>query len=365
MRVGILTIFDNNNIGNRLQNYALQLTLGKYACQVVTVKNKPYYSAKSRILRRLPVAESVLFNRLLGMNKRAALVRFTNQYIPSSIGSYWYDLPDEELKRSDVCNLYCAGSDQVWSPACGRTGMFNYLGFADRDRTFSYAASFGVNEIPEEHKDAVRKGLEHIKYISVREDAGKRIVEELTGRTDVQVLVDPTMLLTMEEWDKIAQKPKQKLPDRYLLTYFLGDVPPERRAAIQRQAEQMNCAVIDLMDKDGPFYVSGPGEFVYLIAHADLICTDSFHGSVFSFLYHRSLAIFDRKGEGDSMASRLETLCNKFHLHCCLVEGNELPEIPEKPDYSEGRLILEQERAKSKAFLDMVFKEAERAGLCD
>ena len=82
------------------------------------------------------------------------------------------------------------------------------LGFADSEKTFAYAASFGIDEISEEYVKDAKTGLEHIKYISVREDAGKSIIEKLTGRNDVQVVVDPTMLLTTEEWDQIAEKPK-------------------------------------------------------------------------------------------------------------------------------------------------------------
>lgn len=364
MKVGIVSIFDNNNYGNRLQNYALQQTLAEYADETVTIKNKPYFSKKNRLARMLPVAESVMLNRLLGMNRRAQMVRFTRRHISTSRYCYWYDKDDSRLRQSDRCDLYCTGSDQVWSPACGRVGMFSFLGFADSERTFSYAASFGVDQIPEKYHEDVRKGLQHIKYISVREDAGKQIVEELTGRTDAQVLVDPTMLLTTDEWDAVAQPPKGELPRKYLLTYFLGEVSQERRAAICRKAKELDCDVIEMMDPDSPFYEIGPSEFVYLIKHATLVCTDSFHGSVFSFLYQRPLSVFDRQGTGSNLGSRLKTLISKFSLQECFMTGDVLPDIRKQPDYTAGYKVLDEEREKSRAFLDMVFNEAERAGLC-
>ena len=89
MKVGIVTVFDNNNQGNRLQNYALQQVLLRYADEVVPMKNKPWYSKKSRIARMLPLAESVFFNRLLGMERRARLVEFSNRYVKLSRGCYW------------------------------------------------------------------------------------------------------------------------------------------------------------------------------------------------------------------------------------------------------------------------------------
>ena len=365
MKTGIVSIFDNNNYGNRLQNYALQQMLAKYARETVTIKNKPYFSGKSRLARALPLAESVFLNRVLGMDRRAQMVRFTRRHISTSRYCYWYDKDGSRIHQPDHCDLYCAGSDQVWNPTCGRGGMFSFLGFADRDQTFSYAASFGVDRIPEQYQEDVRKGLQHIKYISVREDAGKRIVEELTGRTDVQVLVVPSMLLTAQEWDQVAAKPKAELPQRYLLTYFLGTVSSERRATIEQKAKELGCALIEMMDKNSPYYAIGPGEFVYLIKHAALVCTDSFHGSVFSFLYGRPLIIMDRQGSGENMGSRLVTLADKFSLLNCLATGNVLPEASGEPDYSIGYAALEEERKKAKTYLDMVFQEAERAGLCD
>ena len=362
MKIGIVSIFDNKNLGNRLQNYALQQVLS-VSGNPLTVKNKPASSGKSRMLRALPMAELPLFNRLLGMERRAALAAFTQKQIKVSKFTYWYEKEYLELKHLDWCDIFCAGSDQVWNPTCGRSGMFNYLGFADYDRTFSYAASFGIEEIPEKYKEDVREGLNHIKFISVREDSGKRIVEELTGRTDVQVLVDPTMLLTTQEWDAVAEKPQKKLPEKYLLTYFLGRVSQERRQAVEKKAAELGCETIWLMDKDSSFYAIGPGHFVYLIKHARMVCTDSFHGSVFSFLYEKPLAIFDREGSGENMGSRIRTLADKFQLEDCLVKNNSIPDVIEA-DYSAGYAALEEERKKSKAFLDMVFQEAERAGLC-
>lgn len=364
MRVGIVSLFGNRNMGNKLQNYALEVFLRKYANCAVTIKNKPFRKNIGKyLLNDSVVADSKIINRLLRNKRKTCFIEFNNQYITCTTKTYFCNLSTNGLRNSDSCDLYCAGSDQIWNPYLGRSGMFNYLGFADYDRTFSYAASFGIEEIPEEHKEAVRKGLNHIKFISVREDSGKRIVEELTGRTDVQVLVDPTMLLTTQEWDAVAEKPQKKLPEKYLLTYFLGRVSQERRQAVEKKAAELGCETIWLMDKDSPFYAIGPGHFVYLIKHARMVCTDSFHGSVFSFLYEKPLAIFDREGSGENMGSRIRTLADKFQLEDCLVKNNSIPDVLEA-DYSAGYAALEEERKKSKAFLDMVFQEAERAGLC-
>lgn len=356
MKVGIVTVFDNNNHGNRLQNYALQQVLLRYADEVVTMKNKPWFSDKSRIARMLPLAESVFFNRLLGMERRARLVEFTNRYVRLSRGCYWYDKAGQAPKKADRCDVYCVGSDQVWNPTMGRRGSFDYLAFAPEERTFSYAASFGIDQIPLEYRQPVADGLGHIKDISVREDAGKKIVEDLTGRTDAQVLVDPTMLLRREDWDRVIAKPKAAVPENYVLTYFLGKVSDSRRAVIEERARELGCAIIEVMDPNSPFYAVGPDEFVWLIKNAKYICTDSFHGSVFSFLYGRPFAVFAREDKGPDMGSRMKTFTAKFSLKGCAAAGDVLPAYEPEPDYSVGYAALEAERAKSRAFLDTVFK---------
>lgn len=248
------------------------------------------------------------------------------------------------------------GSDQVWNPHWAvddKSAATYLLTFLPPEKRVSYAASFGSAELPVRQKQRYKKALQDFCGISVREDAGKKIVEELTGREDVQVLIDPTLLLTADDWDTIAQKPKM-LPDRYILTYFLGDVSPERRAAIAVKAKTMNCQIIDLMDKNSPFYASGPEQFIYLIKNAAFVCTDSFHASVFSFLYQRPLAIFHRTGAAGDMSSRVETFVSKFSLQNCIVTEKTLTEAPAIADYASGFAALERERKKAKAFLKTV-----------
>lgn len=362
MKAGIVTICDTENMGNRLQNYALQRALSRYAEDVVTIKNKPRLESKLANLKQGSVlADSAALNRLLGKPRKAKLLQFNQKYLSASRRCYWCNEPDVSIAPEDACDIYCAGSDQIWNPNFYRSEMFNYLGFTSRDTAFAYAASFGIDQIPPHHQEAVRNGLNHLKYISVREAAGKKIVEELTGRTDVQVLVDPTMLLTAGEWSEILKQPAAPLPERYLLTFFLGSVSQSRKDAIAHLAADRDCQVIDLMDPGSPFHVIGPDEFLYLIAHADAVCTDSFHGSVFSFLFQRPLAIFSRispDGSHSDMGSRLKTFADTFCLDHCIATQDRLPQIPETADYSSGMEVLKSERAKASAFLDQVFSRA-------
>ena len=189
--------------------------------------------------------------------------------------------------------------------------------------------------------------------MSVREDRGKEIVEELTGRKDAEVLIDPTMLLTREEWDLVAKKPNNlKNNKKYIFNYFLGNLSSQRKEEIYKIAKEYDCFIINFLDPNDPFYMCGPSEFLYLEKNAFLICTDSFHSSVFAILYDRPFVVFKREQFGmENMGSRLDTLIDKFKLKNRRYNEKNITFENLNHDYSEAYKILSIERKKSDAFL--------------
>lgn len=356
MKAGILTIYDTENLGNRLQNYALQQALLRYADEVVTVKNKQDSGSRLKNRKRASrLSESVLLASLLKQPRKAKFLKFDKQHIRYTRNCYWYNRNPASLKPEDRCDLYCAGSDQIWNPLLERSSMFNYLGFAEAESTFSYAASFGIDQIPEHFESSIRQGLQHIRHLSVREEEGRQLIQSISGRSDAQVLIDPTMLLTPEEWNSVSLAPDHPVPQKYLLTYFLGNVSTRRRQNIRETAAALGCEVVELMAPNSPFHLTGPAEFLYLIRHAQLVCTDSFHGSVFSFLYQRPLVIFSRDGDTQKMGGRIRTFVDTFGLQTCLAKQDSMPAVPDKADYSEGYAVLAERRKTAHAFLQQVF----------
>lgn len=349
MQIGIVTINDNNNYGNRLQNYAVQEVLKKQGFEAITIKNIPPLNTKNKMLLRF--GKYVLRNiirkkdkeRLKRFKEFNTNIKFSNMYITPY------------TKISNKFDYFSTGSDQVWNPKFGRLSDVDLLSFAIPEQRISFSASFGISELPESAKKKAKRELEKFKSISVREDRGKEIVEELTERKDVQVLVDPTMLLTSEEWDKVANKPEQLKTDKYILNYFLGEMSEKRKKEIERIAKENNCEIINILDKNNPFYQTGPCEFLYLEKNAFLICTDSFHSSVFAILYNRPFVVFDREDSNVKMNSRLDTLLKKFKLENRWYK-DKITEEQLKVDYKEPYIILEEERKKAKEFLENAIK---------
>ena len=170
----------------------------------------------------------------------------------------------------------------------------------------------------------------------------------------IEVLVDPTMLLDSKEWEKVSKKPKQidKLKNKkYILNYFLGELTSDNKKIIEKFAKKNDCEIINILDKNDPFYKTGPSEFLYLEENAFLICTDSFHSSVFSILFNRPFLIFERKDKFLSMNSRLDTLLSKFDLENRKFSKKEITNKDLKYDYTKAYKTLEKERKKSKDFL--------------
>lgn len=346
-KVGILTINDDGNYGNRLQNYAVQEIFKKQDCIVETINNQENIVGINVIKRKIKnIIKKIInlkkfkrYNCFINFNKN---IKYSKKFIDK-------DKIVQDLK--DKYDYFFTGSDQVWNPTFGRMSDIDFLTFAPKEKRNSISASFGISQIPDEMKDYYKERLSELNHISVREDRGKEIVEELTGRTDVEVLVDPTMLLTAEEWDKVAKKPERLKTDKYILNYFLGELSNERKKEIDRIAKENGCEVINILDKNSPFYQTGPSEFLYLEKNAFLICTDSFHSCVFAILYNRPFIAFTREDKEVCMNSRLETLLSKFRLEDRYYNGKITDNLL-YVDYKESYRILINEKEIANNFIN-------------
>ena len=190
-----------------------------------------------------------------------------------------------------------------------------------------------------------------MKAISMREKAGADLVKNLTGR-EVPVVVDPTILLSKEKWQKIEMVPEWYNGEKYILTYFLGILSP----VIENIAKKNNWKIYNLMDRNNfDLYTSRVEEFVYLINHAQLVATDSFHACAFSILMNTPFLVVNRQQKGVAdMTSRIDTLMELFDYQdryiingeCKLSEGEIL-----HMDFSNVKAIQKREIERSTAYM--------------
>lgn len=321
MNIAIITLNDNNNYGNRLQNYALEKYLKRYfKANVYTI----WYDEKKLYMSTINLWNwKSLIKYIINKNDFRRYIRYF--YIQDCIRMYNIAKFTKKINtKLDFClkknladkyDYFIVGSDQVWN-----TNFWfkqnhkeaRLLSFAPKKKCIAYAASFGIDKISNKYVNLLKRSLVDMKAISVRENSGRHIIEALINKK-VPVLVDPTILLSKEDWENIMIKPEWYCGEEYILTYFLGEPLP----MVKNIAKRYNWKIYNLMDKNNlNLYTSRVEEFIYLISHAKLVYTDSFHASVFSIIMNTPFLVFNRKEKNmKNMSSRINTLLNLFNFN--------------------------------------------------
>ena len=366
LKIGIITLNGYFNYGNRLQNYALQEVIKGLGFEVDTIikenaketngKRKITDRIKSLSTRSLPEVISIVEKKYTNKAYKQRINRRTDifkEFSQKYINETEYAISEDNILEglADQYDFFVVGSDQVWNPHYQKGSSIEFLTFAPQQKRVSYAASFGINSIPDEYVDDYSKWLSEMNHISVREHVGANIVEELTGR-EVEVVLDPTLLLSKDEWLDIAEVASDKPKKGYVLTYFLGKVSKERKSYIQKIAKENDLEIINLAQlNEIVSYLSGPSEFIDYINTADIFLTDSFHGAAFSIMLNTPFIVFDREGNSPSMSSRIDTLLGTFKLESRafnnFTNDDELFEV----DFSKVPSILEVEKEKAMSYL--------------
>lgn len=229
----------------------------------------------------------------------------------------------KELKEAELpYDAILAGSDQIWNPLIFPDKRFDpvFFGtFSDR-RKIAYAPSFGTPRIPEGMEQELKDYLEGFSHLSVREVQGQRIVKDVAGK-EAPVVLDPTLLLNREQWGAMARTPADCPPGGYILCYCINK-PGALAPYINALAERTGLPVVQLCGIRQKVYPkakcildAGPAEFLGLFRNAAYVCTNSFHGTVFSVQFRRPF--FTAVAPGELAApeqSRTFSILNRLGL---------------------------------------------------
>lgn len=358
MKKVLLVTIQSNNFGNRLQNFALQTILEQSGCNVINLIVNA--TDVSQMQKAKNIVRSLLVT--LGMKRFIPGVSVWERinsckfFSASHIHNYLF-IPREKLSKYNFeqFDVAITGSDQVWHNwnRLKDELSYYYLEFINPDKRIAYAPSFGFKKFSEKDIEKHRQGLLGMKALSCREQEGCDLINELTGR-NAQKVFDPTLLLTAKEWEEIEEKPKFIVPENYLLQYMLGSVSNEFQKEIKKISDLRKIQIINVNDiYDSKHYGISPAEFVWLIHHADTICTDSFHAAVFSIIFEKNLRVFERiSPKLGNMFGRLHDLLQPLGL-MKLVYGNEASEVS---DFStvlgeQEKKYIQNEQKKSIKYL--------------
>lgn len=384
-RIGILTYYHKSkNFGGLLQAYALTNFLNKFgfgAKQIpfdITIVSKRSKLQKLKLtLKRQSLKKFYLHIKQYYYN---LIYKKNTLFIKEEMKLFEdfenFILHDEQVynennivEANKKYDIFVIGSDQVFASYNLSSSAF-YADFVAEDKkVISYSGSSDIKIFPKEAEQIFATKLRNFDAISVREETLKDYIESITNKK-VTVVLDPTFLLSKEEWMKIANQ-KNLSNKKYILCYFLGSFSSWQRKKAQAYADKYGYEVIHLpyimstihpadkyLKSDGRHDV-GPREFISLINNAECIFTDSFHGMVFSINFNKKFYVFNKDDLSDSLSmnSRITDMLDLLKLSFRLIT-NKKAIIDNLPiDYSKANEILKEEKEKSINWLLNVLKD--------
>lgn len=346
MNIGIVTHSLESNYGGILQNYALQQALMTLGHSPITI------NCHSR-----DIAKLLRYNL-----KNLIYLPFPNKRRPFRWNSYIHPKFESfarNIRLTDYCtkishriidqyslDAIIVGSDQVWRPKYVSNLKDMYLSFARRKqiKRMAYAASFGTNqwEYGASLTEYCRNLVSKFDKVTVRESSGVELCRQYLN-VDAKKVLDPTLLLTKDDYNKLIRTSKEKKKD-YLLAYLLDSTESQIKI-IERIANDRNLEVIVIGAHDEVTITVE--QWLGLFRDASYVVTDSFHGTVFSIIYNHEFIVFANETRG---IDRFESLLNTFGLQNRIWKGNQKI-LGEEVDWVVLDRILLRERIKSMQFL--------------
>jgi len=365
-KVGIITIHYNGNYGAVLQTYALQTAILNSGCDCEIINYAPNHSndqlhifTKSifRTIRNILNCKNVI-SRIISFKKF-----FKEKY---RLSGKRIKTPAELNSINFNYDLFITGSDQTFNPLIYNDislSMPYMLSFTDSANKYSYASSSGehTSELSPDLKQHLYNQLSKYKYVTVREASTVSFLESI-GIKNAKTVIDPTLLLTNEQWSLIKEPVKYK-KNSYILFYSVLSAPWIVEA-IKDLSKKTGLKILAVHYKNSHelktnferVSYSSPGQFLSLIENAALVCTTSFHGTVFSVLGNIPFLSFI-----DGPGKRIKNLLMQLNLEDRIIDQNNKNKIPELTiDFSESNNRLAMLRNASLRELYVILNETEK-----
>lgn len=368
MKIGIVTYwFSEENYGQLLQCYALQRYLRDkgYDAFLVLIREKTNSSQGklNEILSKIKTVVGSPLSSIGELKNKINKVRYAQNYpvsrkfstfIRDHIKTTNSEYTVENLYRNPPeADLFICGSDQIW----GGYYWFYYLDFVPQGiRKMSYAASFGgMNDFTIEYKAKLIKLLQQFNFLSLREKSGVEFCHKL-GFENALKMPDPTLLLNRAEYDEIRED--FPVDGKYVLLYLLGNKISMKVKEVfnYAQSKGLNVIYIASQDRYDKYRKDFPtiGQWVDLIAKAELVVTNSFHGTVFSAMYHKPFIVIPLIGSHSRMNTRIDDFLSESQLKNRIYKGH-ITELAQKEiDFT----VFEKIKASWNTYVEQKFLKA-------
>lgn len=370
-KIGICTLFTGYNFGSALQAYASKVVVSKmnfepkvFKISGSLVKGRDVRLNKMLILftrmmmyseNKFNVVKSFKGNNKSDINETTIkeFNKFYSEKINPDIISY---KKLKKVSKNDSYVAFVCGSDQIWNSTAFYVDPFYYLDFCPRGKRIAYAPSFGRTYIPTYNKKIIKKYLNNIDHLSIRENSGKKMIKDLLDR-DVVVCLDPTLLLSKNEWKKALDI--KKIDENYVFCYFLNEPSENAKNMIHKLEKEKNLKIIFINNPysfDNVIY-GGPETFLTYLSSASYVITDSFHGVAFSINFQKKFYVFDRNYVTENQSTRIKSLLNIIHLDKTFEASNLIDE--KYYNFKQVEEILKKEKEKSLNYLKNSIRSCE------
>lgn len=361
-KVCISTWYRSTNYGTGLQALALRRFLEDlgYSCYFLEDKregkrrNTPVARRKISV-SLIRIVVSRLKNRK-SFDRRRRLIRKYDQ----EHNKVFEINTEEDVKRLNwETDIFIAGGDQIWNPyVLEKKHLFTMV--QDDKKMISFGTSVGVTEIPDELRRLYKTCLSRFQAISVREIQSAQALDFL--QQEVTEVIDPALLFDARGWKFLTDEAKLKselLSEPYILCYFIGErrtywnyvkkiqkktgyrvlVIPVNYAGYSNKYEKLTDVTMK--------------EFLALIQRAEIICTDSFHATLFSIQYQKEFYVLKRFKDQSkqSQNGRLENMLGRYGLYDRLIQDESNFKRKNIRDYQRILERIKNERERSVKWL--------------
>lgn len=367
-RVGVITLHNSPNYGSCLQAYATQKVFEGIGAETSIIdyyrhdaipENETERALNGQLAKRIPIFKipgvkslaRIPVSRMVA-RRSAPLNEFRRAKLNLTSKKY-YSAADLESDPPEA-DVYCTGSDQVWNSIWN--GGFErafYLSFASSDtKKIAYAASIGKSSLEDWEIPLMRDALSRYDAISVREVEAAELLDSI-GVHGVVPVVDPTLMLEPNEWRNISDGWVSDEP--YILLYQLNR-NSEFDAYAQRVSKATGLPILRIAygvheRRSGETAVICPsvGRFLSLFFGAEIVLTDSFHGTAFSVnLGKRFVSVSPGRFSG-----RIADFLDKAGLKDRYLEGaGDVSLAKTDIEFRYAHDVLETERARARSFLE-------------
>lgn len=367
MKVAVITRHAITNYGSLLQAYATQQIIEDlgYKCEIINYirDDESYAQHEKTLLARKTEWNNNSIKRLLYLALREPESIFAGKKFEREQSEYLnltkkYRSLEQLREDKPQADVYMTGSDQVWGPVENGAYDSSYcLSFTDdSDKRIAYAASFGRTEMTDKTRAFFQKWLSRYSHIAVREDSAVEILDEM-AIPSTQVL-DPTLLLGADFWRTKIKPIKEK---KYILIYQLHN-DNRLGAYAAKVAKRIGLPLIRIstsfhqITREGKFiYCPNIGQFLSYIINAEIMITDSFHGTAFAINFNIPFVEVlpnNKTGTRNMSILNLTGLTDRI-----LTNENDVALAKKQIDFSRVNQLLVEKRKESINILKGIIEE--------